>query len=223
MARSSASRNGFSSPSGMTAVPSSIRLVRMAAAAMIATGDEMPYCRWRHRNQTLSKPSSSARSMVRMVSRCPSRGASPSNLPMVRKPNFRSGCPAVGIVSARIRRRATPAPSIRRRRALPGAGGRCDEGRPACPDVWCRAASTTSAASARADPTSAHPPRRSGAGSTRSVWRSTSTSRTFTRTTWPDRTTSCGSDTKRSDMAETWTSPSGAHPRRRRRRRRPRW
>ena len=45
VARSSANRNGFSSPSGMTAVPSSMRDVRWLAAAMIATGDEMPGCR----------------------------------------------------------------------------------------------------------------------------------------------------------------------------------
>ena len=31
---------------------------------------------------------------------------------------------------------------------------------------------------------------------------------TFTLTTCPERTTSCGSETKRSDMAETWTRPS---------------
>jgi hypothetical protein len=47
VARSSANRSGFSHPSGMTAVPSAIRLVRWEAAASTATGEEMPYWRWR--------------------------------------------------------------------------------------------------------------------------------------------------------------------------------
>ena len=67
VARSSASRSGFSRPSGITAVPSSMRLVRWVAAAMIAIGDEMPGCRCRWRSQTLSKPSASARSIIDSV------------------------------------------------------------------------------------------------------------------------------------------------------------
>ena len=51
VARSSASRSGFSQASGVTAVPSSIRDVRWDAAAMIATGEETPYCRCRCRSQ----------------------------------------------------------------------------------------------------------------------------------------------------------------------------
>jgi hypothetical protein len=38
----------------MTAVPNSMREVRWLAAAMIATGDEMPGCRCRQRSHTLS-------------------------------------------------------------------------------------------------------------------------------------------------------------------------
>ncbi len=45
VAKSSASLSGFSQPNGVTAVPSSMRLVRWVAAARIATGEEMPYCR----------------------------------------------------------------------------------------------------------------------------------------------------------------------------------
>ena len=41
VAKSSARRSGFSNPSGMTAVPNVIRLVRWLAAARRATGEEM--------------------------------------------------------------------------------------------------------------------------------------------------------------------------------------
>ena len=91
MARSSARRSGFSQPSGMTAVPSSMRLVRWEAAASTATGEEMPYCRWRWRSQALSNPSRSPSSMISSVGLVPGRGSSPSNEPMVRKPSLRSG------------------------------------------------------------------------------------------------------------------------------------
>jgi len=75
VARSSASRSGFSGPSGITAVPHSMRLMRWLAAAMIATGDEMPGCRCLHRSQTLSKPSASARSIIDSVCSCPGPGS----------------------------------------------------------------------------------------------------------------------------------------------------
>lgn len=42
----SARRSGFSQPTGMTAVPSSMREVRWVAAASTATGEEMPYKAW---------------------------------------------------------------------------------------------------------------------------------------------------------------------------------
>jgi hypothetical protein len=69
VARSSASRSGFSQPSGVTAVPTSIREVRWEAAAMTATGDDIPYCRCRCRNHALSKPSRSPSSMTSSVLR----------------------------------------------------------------------------------------------------------------------------------------------------------
>src|SRR4051794_30072529 len=96
VARSSASRSGFSQPSGITAVPSSIRRVRWVAAARTATGEEMPYCRCRWRTQALSKPSSSPSSMTRSVVSCPGAGSSPSNRPMVRKPSFSRGTEGSG-------------------------------------------------------------------------------------------------------------------------------
>src|SRR3954464_3997172 len=98
VARSSASRSGFSQPSGVTAVPSSIRRVRWLAAAITATGEEMPYCRCRCRTQALSKPSRSPSSMTSSVDSCPGRGSSPSNRPMVRKPSLRSGLDGSGTV-----------------------------------------------------------------------------------------------------------------------------
>ena len=77
VARSSASRSGFSQPSGMTAVPRSIRLVRCDAAASTATGEEMPYCRCRCRTHALSKPSCSPSSMISSVDSCPGAGIGP--------------------------------------------------------------------------------------------------------------------------------------------------
>ena len=71
VARSSASRSGFSQPSGITAVPSSILEVRWVAAASIATGEETPYCRCRSRSQTESKPSRSPSSIASSVSCVP--------------------------------------------------------------------------------------------------------------------------------------------------------
>ncbi len=75
VARSSASRSGFSQPSGITAVPSSILEVRWVAAASIATGEETPYCRCRSRSQTESKPSRSPSSIASRVSSCPGPGS----------------------------------------------------------------------------------------------------------------------------------------------------
>ena len=43
-------------------------------------------------------------------------------------------------------------------------------------------------------------------------WRSTSTSNTFTLTTCPDFTTSCGSETNRLAIADTCTNPSWCTP-----------
>jgi hypothetical protein len=59
VARSSARRSGFSHPSGVTAVPISMREVRWVAAAMIATGEDTPYWMWRCRSHALSNPSCS--------------------------------------------------------------------------------------------------------------------------------------------------------------------
>ena len=81
----------------MTAVPSSMRLVRWLAAAMIATGEEIPGCRCRQRSHTLSKPSASARSMICSVSSMPGPGSAASKRPMVRKPSLRSGSPRRGM------------------------------------------------------------------------------------------------------------------------------
>jgi hypothetical protein len=97
VAQSSASRSGFSQPSGVTAVPSSIRRVRWVAAASTATGEEMPYCRCRWRNQALSNPSCSPSSTTRSVVSCPAAGSAGSNDPMVRKPSFCSGAPSGGM------------------------------------------------------------------------------------------------------------------------------
>jgi hypothetical protein len=94
VARSLASRSGFSQPSGITAVPSSMRSVRCDAAASTATGDEMPYCRWRCRTQALSKPNCSPSSMISSVGSCPRRGSDSSDSPMVRNPSFRNGSDA---------------------------------------------------------------------------------------------------------------------------------
>lgn len=99
VARSSANRSGFSRPSGITAVPNSIRLVRWLAAASRATGAEMPGCRCRWRTQTLSKPSASARSIILSVSSWPGLGLFWSNRPMVRKPILRKGIPCSGMTS----------------------------------------------------------------------------------------------------------------------------
>src|SRR4051794_23082574 len=81
----------------MTAVPSSMRAVRWLAAAMIATGDEIPGCRCRSRSHTLSKPSASARSITSSVSSIPGPGSASSNRPMVRNPSLRNGSPRLGI------------------------------------------------------------------------------------------------------------------------------
>ena len=97
MARSSASRSGFSQPSGVTAVPSSIRDVRCDAAAMMATGDEMPYCRCRWRSQAESNPSRSPSSIISSVIWCPGPGSCPSNNPIVRNPSFSKAVPGFGI------------------------------------------------------------------------------------------------------------------------------
>src|ERR1700760_96344 len=64
---------------------------------MIATGDEIPGCRWRSRSQTLSKPMASARSMTASVSSIPGPGSASSNRPIVRNPNLRRGSPRRGI------------------------------------------------------------------------------------------------------------------------------
>ena len=82
----------------MTAVPNAIRLVRWLAAARRATGEEMPGCRCRWRTQTLSKPSSSARSISRSVCSWPGAGSAASNCPMVRNPSRRNGRPRSGIL-----------------------------------------------------------------------------------------------------------------------------
>src|SRR5580692_13103991 len=100
VARSSASRSGFSQPSGVTAVPSSMRVVRCDAAAMTATGEEMPYCRCRCRSHALSKPSRSPSSMMSSVVRWPGAGSFPSKSPMVRKPSRCSAVPGVGMGSS---------------------------------------------------------------------------------------------------------------------------
>src|SRR5437660_127997 len=54
----------------MTAVPSPMRRVRWDAAASTATGEEIPYCRWRCRTHALSKP---------FRDRLPGSGQIPSN------------------------------------------------------------------------------------------------------------------------------------------------
>ncbi len=54
--------------------------------------------------------------------------------------------------------------------------------------------------------------RRRGGASEPMRWRGTSTSRTFTLTTSPDLTTSCGSLTKLRDIADTCTRPSWCTP-----------
>jgi hypothetical protein len=97
VARSSAYRSGFSQPSGVTAVPSSIREVRWLAAAITATGDEMPYCKCRCRSHAASKPSRSPSEIIASVLSCPAPGFAPSNKPMVRKPSFSSGTPGAGM------------------------------------------------------------------------------------------------------------------------------
>ena len=88
---SSARRRGFSGPSGVTAVPRLIRLVRWEAAAMTVIGEVMPYCMWRLRSQALSKPRSSPRLIMSSVALMPVTGSAGSKVPMVRKPSFFSG------------------------------------------------------------------------------------------------------------------------------------
>ena len=113
MARSSASRSGFSQPSGMTAVPSSMRLVRWVAAASTAIGEEMPYCRCRCRTQALSNPESLTELDDLQRRFVAGRGSAPSNRPMVRKPSLVSGCGGTGMdvsfVHAAFCRSARPA------------------------------------------------------------------------------------------------------------------
>ena len=74
-----------------------MRRVRCEAAARTATGEEMPYWRWRWRTQALSKPSRSPSSMTSSVVRWPAAGSAPSNEPMVRKPSFSSGTDGEGM------------------------------------------------------------------------------------------------------------------------------
>ncbi|SCE13061.1 hypothetical protein GA0115246_111183 [Streptomyces sp. SolWspMP-sol7th] len=90
VAQSSASRSGFSQPSGVTAVPSWMREVRWVAAARTATGEEMPYWRWRWRTQAESSPSDSPCAMRPSVDSWPARGEAGSKRPIVRKPSLLS-------------------------------------------------------------------------------------------------------------------------------------
>lgn len=77
VAKSSASRNGFSNPSGTTFVSSVMRSVRCEAAASTVRADETPRSRCRWRTPTVSYPRRSARtSSSRPSSRPPAGSAS---------------------------------------------------------------------------------------------------------------------------------------------------
>ena len=93
VARSSARRSGFSQPSGITAVPSSILAVRCEAAASTATGEEIPNWKCRCRTQAQSNPSRSPSSIICQRDLMPRTRVLPVEQPDRQEPELVQGAP----------------------------------------------------------------------------------------------------------------------------------